>query len=104
MKVLLKRNLNLAGVRYRASSNGVEIPDIIDGKEVVYWSPEARKDDTKVYLPQDAVPFDKPTPVKDELVKSTAMPAPTALSAMAKKPPAKTSMEKAAEAAEDDDA
>lgn len=61
MKVQLNRNLYLGGVLYERDINGTELPEEIEGLEVVLWSPEAKKKaqderdaPTTIVLPEDA--------------------------------------------------
>ena len=110
MKVLLRRDLYLAGQRFRVSSNGVEIPDTLDGKEVVLWSADEGKDGKRLVLPRDAKLFDaaeKPSaPMAGELVKETGHPKPIALSQIGKAlnpPDAKKVLEKKASIEDDDE-
>jgi hypothetical protein len=75
MKVALKRNLILGGNRYRADPDGVEVPDYVDGKKVVFkkdWNPG---DEESIPLPSDAELWVKPVEnIKDLHVKSKASP------------------------------
>ncbi len=56
MRVVLPRTLILGDIRYRAQSDGVEIPDFVNGKQVVLYDEKATKaDKEKVYmLPKEA--------------------------------------------------
>ncbi len=45
MKVALKRNLFLGGYRYRADPAGVELPDVVDGRELILYKDWKKKSD-----------------------------------------------------------
>jgi len=103
MKVLLKRDLFLAGRRFRQNPLGTEIPGKLDGKNVVLFSAWDRADEGQVPLPRDAKLFSADAPVEESpLLRSNAhSDEPVALSQLPKqKGPKKVFA--AAEAEEDD--
>ena len=59
MKVILRRDLFLGGIKYEADPAGTEIPDVIDGRKVVLSDPEYRPDEKTLRLPADTVIFNE---------------------------------------------
>lgn len=84
MKVHLKRNLWLNEVQYRAEPDGVEVPDMINGRRVVLFGAND-KQPNDIVLPRDAVLFDKPSPVQGEVIVKSGAVKPVALSTLTKK-------------------
>jgi len=84
MLVKLKRNLILADVRYRDQGNGVEIPEIINGKKVVPYDKRGDVPGTFWVLPRDAeiltgpqepLPEDKDIPIAlSQVAQAAAKP------------------------------
>lgn len=62
MRVMLRRDLFLGGVRYRQNNRGTEVPDTIvqDGvvKKIVFWKKGVEQDPKLIPLPADAMPYD----------------------------------------------
>lgn len=92
MKVQLNRNLYLGGVLYERDINGTELPEEIDGLEVVLWSPEAKKKaqderdaPTTIVLPEDAKLWKiKGVAKRSDLLKNAGQQGEVALSELAK--------------------
>lgn len=80
MLVKMRSNLYVNDTRYRASPGGTEIPDKIDGKQVVEWAPKDKRKENLYYLPQDVKIIDKdyraPDPESLPAVNPTQSPPP----------------------------
>lgn len=57
MKVILRRDLFLGGIKYEADPEGTEIPDMIDGKKVVLPKEATEGEEKTISLPHDALLF-----------------------------------------------
>ena len=98
MLVQLNRNLHLGGVLYERDINGTELPEELDGKEVVLWSPEAKKKanderdaPTTIVLPFDVKLWVKKGVRKDtDLLKNAGQQGQVALSELSKATAGKT--------------
>lgn len=98
MKVQLNRNLYLGGILYERDINGTELPSEIDGKEVVLWTPEAKKQaeaerdaPTTILLPPDVKLWAKVGVKKDtDLLHNAGQQGAVALSELAKGTAGKT--------------
>jgi hypothetical protein len=76
MKVLLSRDLYLGEVHYKRSAEGNDLPDVLDGREIVLFK-DWKGDVDKIPLPRDAVIFDevtmKPPPTRGKKETPTAL-------------------------------
>lgn len=85
VKVLLRRDLFIGGVKYEADPAGTDLPDVVEGKKLVFAADPYVEADKELKLPWDAVPWteeaSKKAPPPRQLLRNAGEPPPqTALS------------------------